>query len=695
MKRPTMLYQLLLEDLGMQLDLSVERDVATLLRRYEHEGESFLSITLPTLSDSLERGLEDGRLSCPTAFRRHGRLPRFLGGFFSRVFNRAGELLPEPCIGSILAIRQICRFFKKLKIGCSPARELEAIRRYKAVEDELRVMTPLIERKDDVLDKVARIIWSQVFPELDPNDIVCHHGPGVTADRSLSNERRRIRNWYTRSELFFPSDLHAFHNYGAACGQWGEDSGVEGLNYWDIRDEPGVRVVFVPKTATGPRVIAIEPSSMQYMQQGLLEYIVPRLESHRLTCKSLRFSDQTENRRLAHQASIDQSLATLDLKDASDRVHFLLVRRIFSGSGILDYLEAARSLHATLPNGDNLILNKFASMGSAICFPVEAMVFYTLIQSAMHHQDAKRPSSSSIRQYSRRIAVYGDDIIVPVRYTDAVMTTLESFGLRVNAGKSFRFSHFRESCGGDYYKGDSVKPVYARQPLPNSRHDWTPEHVMSWVATADQLYEAGLWKATQFVRDQVEGALRTRIPRATVKGPGVYFQSLMFNTGMRYNPQACGWQQRRVVYQPILRKDDIDGNATACFNRSLFPAKERGSGRSTNDSFESTSGSIGSFGIDFGPSLDSCGRRPEGLGRESRTCDNVDAAGRVKSSICGLPRHNEAVGTRTSQLRSVCDGNASSDAGYRLTVGKSAIDFSSSAKRGAFRLKRRWITTLS
>lgn len=568
MKRPTMLIEAMLQQAALDLDLSVERDGNTLIRRLEHEGLSFLTITLPLLSDSLERGLEDGRFSCPANFSRHGRLPRLLGGFFKRVFDMDGRLLDDADPDTIYWIRQICRFFKKPKIGCSPRRETQAIRNFVQVEEELRLQTDNIERDDNVLDFVSRLLWSEVLSEPDSLSLVCCHGPGVTADRYLSNERNRIRNWDDRSELSFPSDLHCYPDYGYAC-----EGSVEGsvesrsIRYRSLSEELGVRVVFVPKTLTAPRVIAIEPAHKQFMQQGVLKYIIPILESHKLTRKSLRFSDQRPNQRLAYSSSIDRRLSTLDMKDASDRVHLHLVQRIFRHSGILEYLEDSRSLHATLPDGRNLVLWKFASMGSALCFPVEAMVFYTLIQSAMHQLDGIRPSFRSIERYSRLIDIYGDDIIVPVEYTDVVVRYLESFALKVNINKSFRNSLFRESCGADYYNGVSVKPVYARQLAPDAARNWQAEHIMAWNSTADQFYMTGRWIVAQAIRDMLVEVVGRPIPRSRTIGSGVSFFSYLFTTGLRYNSKLHCWEQKRLVFDPINRKDRIDGDAIACFNR--------------------------------------------------------------------------------------------------------------------------------
>ncbi len=569
MKRPTMLVEASLRQAELDLDLSVERDVATLRRRCEHEGLPFLTVTLPTLSDALERGLECGLFSCPSSFARHGRLPRFLGGFFNRVFNLDGGLREDACPLAVKVIRQVCRFFKKLKVGCSEAINRKAAQHFLDVEGELRMLTPQVEREDYLLDKISGIIWSQVFPEIDPLDLVCHHGPGNTAEKLLLNERWLIRSWNARQEYLYPSDLHCFPNYGIAAQVSGlgiQGTYVNGPKILELKDESPVRVVFVPKTATTPRVIAIEPSHVQYVQQSVKDYVYKVLEAHALTKRSIRFTRQDVNQELARKGSIDKRTTTLDLKDASDRVHLHLVQRIFKTSGLLEYLEDARSLHAILPYGQNVVLHKYASMGSALCFPVEAMVFYTLVQCAMHMLDGIRPSSRSIERYSKSISIYGDDIIVPVEYTDVVVRYLESYALKVNVGKSFSKGNFRESCGADYFKGVAVNPVYARQIPHDNAHEWGPEHVMSWTATADLFYRRGEWIVAQAIREMVQRVVRRPIPKTTKVGSGVAFFSYFLTTDLRYDGDLQCWKQKRLHYDPVKRKDSIDGNELACLN---------------------------------------------------------------------------------------------------------------------------------
>ncbi len=737
MKRPTMLVEAILAQASLDLDLSVERDVVTLRRRIEHEGFSFLTIILPMLSDSLEQGLEHGLFSCPTNFRRRGRLPVFLQGFFKRVFDLDGNLLDDACPISVFYIRQICRFFKKTKDSCSDSRNRAAIQHFVDVEGELRHVTPLIERKDIFLDKVSGIIWSQVFPEIDYVRLVCHHGPGYTADKLSSNGRYRIRNWNQRSEFLFPSDLHCYPNYGIAAsvglGIRVENDEPLGPNYLRLREEMPVRVVFVPKTQTTPRVIAIEPSHVQYMQQSVKDYVYEVLESHRLTKRSIRFSRQDVNQSLAYRGSIDKRTSTLDLKDASDRVHLHLVQRIFKNSDLLQYLEDARSLHATLPDGRNLVLFKYASMGSALCFPVEAMVFYTLIQSAMHQVDGRIPCSQSIEQYSKSIDIYGDDIIVPVEYTDAVVHYLESYALKVNVGKSFTKGNFRESCGADFFKGVAVNPVYARQTPHDDVRRWGPEHVMSWVASADLFYMRGMWVVAQAIRDMVHRVVRRPIPLSREHGPGLYYFSYIQSTDLRYDVQLHGWKQKRIQYQPTKKKDNIDGDELACLNlwgigssrlqrnqdRDIGPNPARyrnryqhtfssANGRKSLDAgfnYPAPTRLVGSSArcvSTFENRTNDAGLCAEGLqelqvsdGQAELNVPSVSSMACSCGTICACSnasreRSRSESGTPISDY---CLTEAiQRDPLYYLAGDISGINFLTSTKRGAFKSKRRWVS---
>lgn len=254
--------------------------------------------------------------------------------------------------------------------------------------------------------------------------------------------------------------------------------------------EPGeelpVRLTPVPKTAKAPRLIAIEPTSMQYMQQGLLSAIEEEFGSDDLLTHFLGWHDQTPNQRLAREGSITGTLATLDLKEASDRVSAQLVWTMMRGwQPLREAVDACRSRKVDVPGHGVIRLAKFASMGSALTFPIESMVFLAIIFSSIGQQLNTSVTRKFIQSFRNRVRVYGDDIIVPVEFVRGVYTELETFGFRVNGGKSFWTGKFRESCGKEFYAGYDVSIVKLRRRLPTTRRH--AREIISAVSLRNQL----------------------------------------------------------------------------------------------------------------------------------------------------------------------------------------------------------------
>jgi len=77
-----LLWQELAKELAMWCSTSADRDINTVSVRTEHEGVSFLTITLPAFGKEFERALDQGYIADDqfTGFRAgSGGLPRFLG----------------------------------------------------------------------------------------------------------------------------------------------------------------------------------------------------------------------------------------------------------------------------------------------------------------------------------------------------------------------------------------------------------------------------------------------------------------------------------------------------------------------------------------------------------------------------------------------------------------------------------------
>jgi len=291
------------------------------------------------------------------------------------------------------------------------------------------------------------------------------------------------------------------------------------LNILEPGEEQPVKVTLVPKTLKTPRVIAMEPTCMQYMQQALLSSFISNFERDRLLTKLIGFDDQLPNQELARRGSIDNRTATLDLSDASDRVSNQLVRTMLNRWPFLEKaVDATRSRRAVV-GGKTLRLAKYASMGSALCFPMEAMVFTTLIFMGIQRSLNTSLSRRDVKRFVGSVRVYGDDLIVPVDHVLSVVQTLEHFGARVGLGKSFWTGKFRESCGKEYYAGTDVSIVRVRYPLPTRQLDAT--EVGSMVSFRNQLHRSGYWKTCRVLDERIERKIKffpTVLPTSPVLG---------------------------------------------------------------------------------------------------------------------------------------------------------------------------------
>lgn len=471
MKRLIDLHRVVLFDQLRSIGIDARKDELTLVSRWEREGDSLLHTFLPSQLAVFDRALGDSEL--PVTFfprwkRGKGVMPLFLGGVTSRIFSPDGQLLEDPDWDAIRALRQILGLCGKLfelpsdlMVEASLAQYVETD---KAISKASWFGSPLA---GDLARQGLRL-WFDVT-KLDYDSLVMRHGPGAVAEKLSSNGKYANRTWTERLERVMPSSDHLIPSY-----RYYRELEEEGL--LPPGAEPPLRVVCVPKTTKAARVIGIEPTFMMYAQQGISELLVPRLCRHSIT----DIRDQTPNQEFARLGSIDSSLATIDLSEASDRVSVPLVKRVFGYDPVfLDHILAARSTKALLPSGEIILLRKFASMGSALTFPIETMVFMTII--ALGVSRALGVATVSLKQLERyQCRAYGDDLIVPSFAATEVVSLLSFFGLVVNQSKSFLEGSFRESCGKEYFRGHDVSFVKLRRRIPTTRQH--VEELISFVA---------------------------------------------------------------------------------------------------------------------------------------------------------------------------------------------------------------------
>lgn len=514
-----------LEESGTLCGIDTSQDRKTILARYETEGESFLTITLPSIVKDLYKALDQEKVTPDlfVAFKRlKGRvLPVFLGGFFEQLFDTESGVLTHVASSDDLAATKVAQIVRaivqisglcgKLFEVCSDKRNEAAMKRYIENDSMVRLHDGLRETKlaeqglhKNDLRLIMHLLFGRVLTEANEairrDELKPHHGPGSTADRLLGNQKWQQPQWPERLETVFP------------YGRWAYNSWLNYLD--DVQfgriEDPGpeipCKVISVPKTQKTPRIIAIEPTHMQYMQQGVRGVLEKAIANDSYATAVMGYSDQTLNQRMAREGSITGLLATLDLSDASDLVSYELVDYLFKDWPALRVaLWATRSQQARVL--DQVIdLAKFASMGSALCFPIEAMVFSVIVFAGIYAGLGRNTELRTLkRELEGRVRVYGDDIIVPVEHAQSVVDCLEACGLKVNRAKSFWSGYFRESCGKEYWRGHDVTYVKLRHRLPTLRKPLSEdsEAVVHTVAFANNLREGKCYTNTVALLDEL------------------------------------------------------------------------------------------------------------------------------------------------------------------------------------------------
>jgi len=458
--------------------------------RLRAEGIGFLTKTLPHLGKAFDKALAGdtplnaaklGFNSMPNS-----KLPKLFGELFRNVLQPNGELLQHPCANSVKAIRQILLVFYKYELPFTDEQTQTVIDRFTKTEEDLCTLHPcfkdlearvansyqtclvgVVADEQVEVTRRAQQLLKRLFAHFDPKDIYPRHGPGTVATKQRLWGKYCWTNVSARITDMYPFDAYFCASLGHVCDSFDTFKGVGEL------DLPA-RVILVPKDSRGPRLISCEPVDFQWIQQGLGRAIVQLVEKHRLTRDNVHFTDQSPNQVGAIYGSENGRYATLDLNEASDRVSVDLVRLLFP-ENVFTYLMACRSSSTELPNGEVIELQKFAPMGSCLCFPILALTIWAIL------------TASAPDAYTReRILVYGDDVIVPTAQAVDAMKQLESYGLKINRDKSCISGLFRESCGTDAFNGVNVTPVRFRTVWSSTP---SPSSYASWLKYANHLYD--------------------------------------------------------------------------------------------------------------------------------------------------------------------------------------------------------------
>lgn len=532
------------------LSKSLKRDGITLLTRSESEGLSFLTSTLPILGKALLRALETKRFVCPTGFTKlkGTAIPRFMGGLLKEVLEDDGRVRFECDHSCLVDFLQLTFLFYKIDLPYSSKKEQKVIKDFVQTEVELSQL----ELRDDSILNEASVLVERVLEGFNPREITPRHGPGSVATGERHDQKWDFKRKYAAIHRVYPYYDYFVPSRGSLLRS------VRSYRQLEVLESGCARVRLVPKDSRGPRLISMEPLEYQFIQQGIARSLVDHLERRcKLTRKRVNFTDQRINQRLALENSRTREYSTLDMKEASDRVSLALVRKVFARRpDVLKALEATRTTHTELPDGTVIELLKFAPMGSALCFPVEALVFWSLAEVIRRRTCTKG-----------QVYVYGDDIVVPKRITSPLFKIFPIYGLKFNEDKCFTYGFFRESCGMDAYRGTRCTPVRMRKPLPNSRKEVS--FLVSGVEFSNHLWERGYWNSANYVKDACEKHLCVDVLRS----PRVNFGGLSY---VSFTSKGATTENRRVRFNKGLQRHEV-----SCFQSrdAQKVSKLKGEGR--------------------------------------------------------------------------------------------------------------------
>lgn len=468
-----------------------QKDSAYVARRIEAEGISFVTKTLPSFGKHFDRCLRDEVFTPFPSFKkdRRGALPLFLRGLTCLVFATDGTLLDTPDANAIREIRQVC--FMYYKFGGEYPKELvdECIKDFVETDETLTCCSDLRPEKYGYIYQAQKII-ARLFKRFDPREINPRPGPGQCSTRTAMEDRFEPHVLYKKVHEAYPYYRYYFCNTDHL-----RDS-VRNYKSLDRSSVYSSRLTVVPKDSRGPRIICMEPPEFMWFQQGLRRLLYDHIERHPLTRGHVNFRDQTVNGDLALKSSADGRFATLDMKEASDRISLDLVDELFHEVPELrDRLLALSTDYITLPDGTRFRKKKFAPMGSALCFPIMSIVHFALACSIIMIEQGV-----SMHDASRKIYVYGDDLLIAA---DAVPFILEGFplyDLKFNVDKSFFRGQFRESCGVDAFNGVNVTPVRVKTHGLSTR---APGSIATAFAHFHAFFNRGYWKLARVLQESI------------------------------------------------------------------------------------------------------------------------------------------------------------------------------------------------
>jgi len=356
---------------------------------------------------------------------------------------------------SSAAASLLTSLFKKFKdLEDTEKQDAAALAKFEAcnnacLEWDLQLNTTLDEELyGDVKDVLWQFFTRRGEPIADSLDDCFMHGSlGEGASIGAPHESLYAKLFSSSLAAPNPGLIYHYENYIWNFPEWSNAELLRSASFGPPVCRTSSRLSFVAKNDLISRTTCTETPLGMYYQLGLGEVIKIRLREF----FGISLESQPDyNRELARIGSIDGSWATIDLESASDTIGLKMCRGLLPPH-VMGLIELMRS-RSTTYKGRVIPLNMVSTMGNGFTFPLQTAIFAAVVRAVMRSYGDK----------SKRVHVFGDDIVVPTKMYRRVVRLLGLLGFRVNHDKSFFEGPFRESCGHDYHLGVNVRGVYIK-----------------------------------------------------------------------------------------------------------------------------------------------------------------------------------------------------------------------------------------
>lgn len=303
----------------------------------------------------------------------------------------------------------------------------------------VRISESTSGRLSAILHRAGRIALSILGP-LDFSTIIDNSGFGPGTMVGCTGEKLDLPKKFAGDISYTPECSRLLPIVLAEIPSWqAETKLVMGGEYFTV-----------PKDAKTDRGCEKQPVLNLFLQKGVGAMMRRALMQH-----GVNLSDQSINQERAREGSLTDDLMTWDGRNASNSLTIELVRQIlWFCPDWFWFMDSIRTHRVTMPDGTVHELEMFSAMGNGFTFELESLIFYCLAQATADHDGL-----------SGLVTVYGDDMIFPTGWKTPVIGTFNHFGIQTNEEKSFSSGPFRESCGGDFYLGNCVTPLYLKKPI--------------------------------------------------------------------------------------------------------------------------------------------------------------------------------------------------------------------------------------